>query len=429
MNTYAYAVIGYVFLRLTISPLQIWNLPPLPVRRSCDIYYRHLAAKGRGSPMWEPEPSSTLPNVYRRQGITVGDAGIITASGGFDFMFNICLPSDHPINQEGVPDGFLPIFPRLKSSDVRKRMAYNTNSYVASESVVKSHRESDSSYVLLLLDRRKNLTRYGCREIAFESSASEGAILTMPQGARAEDLANVSQFRQYFSTHAESWYRYINTIRGREAKNGDVRLVIGCDKTSSWGMATFSNSTAQDFHLKFKPTSESGSTRTYGWEYSAMVDARAGPDPEEMEELRSTDGPDSSNVYKNQCLFVRTLNATFRDDVWKGLRLDFETAMDVQSDSYANSYGPSSSTNHSTSPNPTASSSSNSTTTGGSTRSSAITSFTWKTLPPVLIGDFDTALVSNFLLLPEIVLEHSLNYFSDCSSIEENKRLHVNRSE
>jgi len=62
----------------------------------------------------------------------------------------------------------------------------------------------------------------------------------MPQGAHAEDLANVSQFRQYFS-NAESWYRYINNIRGRDAKNDDMRLVIGCDKTSSWGMATLSN--------------------------------------------------------------------------------------------------------------------------------------------------------------------------------------------
>jgi hypothetical protein len=71
--------------------------------------------------VWEPEPSSTLLNVYRRQGITVGDVGILTESGGFDFMFNVCLPSDHPIDQEGLPDGFLPIFPQLKSSDIRKR--------------------------------------------------------------------------------------------------------------------------------------------------------------------------------------------------------------------------------------------------------------------------------------------------------------------
>jgi len=220
----------------------------------------------------------------------------------------------------------------------------------------------------------------------------------MPHGAHAEDLTNVSHFRKYFSANAESWYRYANNIDGREAKNGDVRLVIGCDKTSSWGMATFSNSTAQDFHLKFKPTSESGSRRTYGWEYSAMVDARVGPDPEELEELRSTDASGDSSVYKNQCLFVRTLNATLRDDVWKGLGFDFEMAMDIQFDSYANSYGPGpSSTNPSAgSPNSAGPSSSNSTTKGGSTRSSGTTSLPWTTLPLVLIENFNTALVRDF---------------------------------
>jgi len=67
-------------------------------------------------------------------------------------MFNVCLPSDHPINEQSVPDGFLPILPHLWARDIRKRMAYNANSYLASESVVKSHRESASSYVLLIPD-------------------------------------------------------------------------------------------------------------------------------------------------------------------------------------------------------------------------------------------------------------------------------------
>ena len=134
-------------LLFTISPFQIWRLPPLPVQRSCDIYYRHLAVKGRGSPLWLPEPSSTLPNVYRRQGITVGDVGIITASGGFDFMFNVCLPADHPINQQGLPEGFSPLSPQLQPSDIRKHTEFNPNSHLASASVEKSHRESDFSYV------------------------------------------------------------------------------------------------------------------------------------------------------------------------------------------------------------------------------------------------------------------------------------------
>jgi hypothetical protein len=164
---------------------------------------------------------------------------------------------------------------------------------------------------------------FGYRRVTFESSASEGAILVMPQGAYAEDLVNVSRFRQYLSANAESWYRYVNNVRGREARNGDVRLVIGCDKTSSWGMATFKDSTARDFHLKFKPTDEGGSTRTCGWEYSGMIEARVAPDPEDMVELRTPD--DLGHLGRNLCLFARTLNATLQDDVWQGLGFDFET--------------------------------------------------------------------------------------------------------
>ena len=243
------------------------------------------------------------------------------------------------------------------------------------------------------------MTHRDRREIAFESSASEGAILTMPHGANAEDLSNVSKFRQYLSANTENWYRYVNHERGREAKNGDVRLVIGCDKASSWGMATFANSTAPDFHLIFKPTSESGSGRTYEWEYSGSVDTRAGPDPRETEELRATDDSGHSNVYENQCLFVRTLNATLRDDVWKGMRFEFETTMDVQFDSHLKFYNPSSSRNPSTrSPDPAGPSYSNSTTWAGSTRSSNITSLQRKQrkpLPLVDIAQFNVALVSD----------------------------------
>ena len=168
-----------------------------------------------------------------------------------------------------------------------------------------------------LVDKKNKLTP-GCRGIAFESSISEGAILALPHGADAEDLRNFAGFRQYLSSNVVNWYRYVNNVRGREAKNGELQLVVGCDKASSWGMATFANSTEQISHLKFKPTSEGG----YGWEYSGMVEASAGPDPEETKELRATDGSGDSGVYKNQTLFVRTLAATLSDDVWKELGFD-----------------------------------------------------------------------------------------------------------
>ena len=74
----------------------------------------------------------------------------------------------------------------------------------------------------------------------------------MPDGAVSQDLENLPRFREYVVANVERWYRYINGPRGREAKNGDVRLVVGCDKATSWGIATLTGMT-QHSQLKFKP--------------------------------------------------------------------------------------------------------------------------------------------------------------------------------
>ena len=138
----------------------------------------------------------------------------------------------------------------------------------------------------------------------------------MPRGARSEDLGNLARFREYAAANVANWYRFVNGPRGREAKNGDVRLVVGFDKTTSWGIATFADQTQQNSCLlKFGP-SEGDSTSTYTWsEYSGVADVRAGPDSDEIDDLRIDSDPPGVQ-FENQCLFVRTLNATLADDVW-----------------------------------------------------------------------------------------------------------------
>ena len=150
-------------------------------------------------------------------------------------------------------------------------------------------------------------------DIVFESSTSEGAILIMPRGARSEDLGNLARFREYAAANVAHWYRYVNGPRGREAKNGDVRLVVGFDKTTSWGIASFPNQTKQNSCiLKFGPL-EGDSAR---WsEHSGVAEVKAGPGSDEIDELRiDSDPPDVR--FENQCLFVRTLNVTLSDDAW-----------------------------------------------------------------------------------------------------------------
>ena len=126
--------------------LQKWLLPHPSVPRGIAIYRQCLAETGRGSPIWLPGPSSTLPDAYRRRGVAVGDVGILMESGGFDFFFNIYLPADHTINQQGVPAGFSPV-PKLQASDIYRIPEFGPNSFFVSTSV---EGESDSSYVRLL---------------------------------------------------------------------------------------------------------------------------------------------------------------------------------------------------------------------------------------------------------------------------------------
>ena len=174
---------------------------------------------------------------------------------------------------------------------------------------------------------RPNIHSYFCElitlslysNIVFESSASEGAILTMPRGARSEDLRNKATFRKYAAANIANWYRYANGPRGLEAKNGEIRLVVGFDKTTSWGIATFTNQTQQNScRLKFGPLEGDSTSTTYTWsqlQYSGVADVKAGPDSDEIDELIIDSDP-SHIQFENQCLFVRTLNATLADDVW-----------------------------------------------------------------------------------------------------------------
>ena len=137
----------------------------------------------------------------------------------------------------------------------------------------------------------------------------------MPQGAKSENLGNFVRFREYAAANVAHWYKFVNGPRGREAKNGNVRLVVGFDKTTSWGMATFANQAQQnDCRLRFGP-SEGMAPSTYSWEYSGSVEVKAGPNSVENNKLRR-DGDAQDVQFENQCLFVRTLNVTLTDDVW-----------------------------------------------------------------------------------------------------------------
>src|SRR5882762_7675822 len=82
-----------------------------------DIYERQLRLKERGFPLWIPDPDQNLHLDYRRTGVRIGDVGIITHSGAFSFLFNICLPHNDPVHPRMLPEHFAPISPPIEATD------------------------------------------------------------------------------------------------------------------------------------------------------------------------------------------------------------------------------------------------------------------------------------------------------------------------
>jgi len=129
----------------------------------------------------------------------------------------------------------------------------------------------------------------------------------MPDTTIQSDLKNLDRFYQHIGTHAESWYRYANgPDMGRRLDNSGLCLVIGCDKTNSWGIATFSNSMEQTTsRLQFRPVASSSGDPgcSYTWDHSGTAHSpRVGPSRRE---------PLGQSSY-NQCLFVRYLHIKLR---------------------------------------------------------------------------------------------------------------------
>ena len=300
----------------------------LPFRRSSDIYAQHLASKKRGFPLWIPEPNRNLPLEYQRQGISIGDVGIITPSGGFSFLFNICLPGYDPVNPSELPEGFAELHPPLNPLHIQDFIELGPQSHLASGSVEKRQDESLSYAFLRLSVRYKYFADVEVYSgLSFRSSAAEGAILTIPEGAVSRDLQNLARFRSYLEANIEHWYRYANGPLGCEVRNGDLRLVVGYDKAPSWGMATFNNGSGVShlsqcqLHFKALPEADSETPAcTYTWEYSGLAEARTGPHADDSTRLSCNDtDPPTNGKYLNQSLFIRTLNATLSDGFWTKL--------------------------------------------------------------------------------------------------------------
>ncbi|KAF8196277.1 hypothetical protein K438DRAFT_2016830 [Mycena galopus ATCC 62051] len=192
------------------------------------LYSRLLLPTGHGYPLFHPQPFDDLPLESRQVGTEIGDVGVVTSDGSFDPIFNICRAADDPLNRFGVPEGFERV--NLCPKDITLRELYHLPGSNVSTDRVGAHRaNTGGSDVSFQREAR------GAMEIV--NPSKEAAILQLPDGALRTDLRNFTEFRDCALKNAHHWYEFVNSDLERIVENGDLYLVTGTDKASSWSVA------------------------------------------------------------------------------------------------------------------------------------------------------------------------------------------------
>lgn len=75
------------------------------------VYAEVLSVEGLGLPLWYPDLSRNLPAEYVAKGVSIGDVGIITGAGAFEFCFNVHDKGQLPAPYR-APEGFQPWEPQ-----------------------------------------------------------------------------------------------------------------------------------------------------------------------------------------------------------------------------------------------------------------------------------------------------------------------------
>ncbi|KAJ6452287.1 hypothetical protein C8R45DRAFT_86143 [Mycena sanguinolenta] len=264
------------------------NTPRASYSRSA-TYCRHLLGQGRGFPLYVPGPQSNLPREYRTTGVSIGDAGRVTPEGIFDFLFNIFLPRDHPVNAR-APHDFTPLAP-----------------YDPSDLCTVDFAPGDHVSGLSATETSNEAMGFPGGDFIFTCFDPDGAILCLPHGAHLVRLQDVEAIRRYAAKNAESWYQYANVVRGRGIVNGELYLITGCEKASSWGIATFHGVPLQTtFSLSFRPTRDERPGFRYRWQ---------GP----HSHRKQVDTSPADGTPPNQTVFIHAFTISVAERIWEKL--------------------------------------------------------------------------------------------------------------
>ncbi len=125
------------------------------------------------------------------------------------------------------------------------------------------------------------------------------------------EILSKGAIKEYATANGAVWYTYVNSSQylGREASNGSLYVVTGCDKTDSWGTAAVGKpSHSRSVCLSFIAACMAGGELRAGhtWNAGFSADTRVYP-------LPSTRYPYPRDL-ENQCIFARGLTVSLRSD-------------------------------------------------------------------------------------------------------------------
>ncbi|KAJ3760463.1 hypothetical protein EV360DRAFT_39760 [Lentinula raphanica] len=264
-----------------------------------EIYAQMLLLRKRGYPLWKPKSHNTrLPEVYKKNGVHIGDVGILTESGGFDYLFNVCHGANHELNFGRVPEDFKPILDLDADDTEENDEEYPKGSHVSSDPnrIHQSTIQVENSY-------QGSATQFeGVPEggVTFWSTTSKGALLILPEGGKSVNHLQREKFEDYAAECATSWYTHVGGALGRKINNGSLYLITGFDKARAWGVASFSNATPENISLEFVPRSSKGKTRYPEYYFRTSNSAV------------SSSGADDIYGQQSGCVFLRGLKIAIR---------------------------------------------------------------------------------------------------------------------
>ncbi|KAJ3930658.1 MAG: hypothetical protein NXY57DRAFT_290970 [Lentinula lateritia] len=280
------------------------NYNSLPLVES-EIYAQMLLLRKKGYPLWKPKSdNSRLPESYKREGIHIGDVGILTESGGFDYLFNICQGPDHEWNLGRVPADFRPILDLDFDDTEVYTQEYELGSHVASDPNRIHQRRIPPSPTSNLNPFENQLHSAIPKEVgaglSYSSTASKGALLVLPEGGKRVDHLHRARFEKYAAECAPSWYIHANGALGRTACNGSLYLITGFDKARAWGVASFSDAIPENIQLEYVPKSTDGEDR-YPKYWFRTCDSAS-----------SSSGADDRYGQQSGCVFLRGFKIALR---------------------------------------------------------------------------------------------------------------------